>query len=108
MVVAMMAVLYGLVVVGIPTLLPAVEESQLLVAAATLVAFFLFNPLRRRLLSRVDRRFNRSGYDAERVVEEFSARLRDEVDLKELTADWVGVVQETIQPSSVSVWVRDP
>ena len=108
LVVAMLAALYGLVVVGIPTLLPAVEESQLLVAAATLVAFFLFNPLRRRVLSWVDRRFYRSRYDAERVVEEFSSRLRDEIDLEELTSDWAGVVQETVQPASMSVWVREP
>ncbi len=106
LVVGLLAALYVLVVVGIPTLLPAAEDSQLLVAGATLAAFFLFGPLRRRVLRIVDRRFYRSRYDAQQIVEAFSARLRDEVDVEALTADWVSVVQGTVQPSSVSVWLR--
>jgi hypothetical protein len=78
----------------------------LFVAGSTLLVIVLFNPVRRRLLGLVDRRFYRSRYDAVRVVEEFGGRLKDQVDVDELALGWAGVVTETMQPSSVGVWVR--
>ncbi len=74
-------------------------------AVATLVIAALFNPLRRRVQRAVDRRFNRSRYDAEAVVAAFTARLRHTVDLDTLRHDLVGVTQEAFQPAHVSMWL---
>jgi hypothetical protein len=76
---------------------PAVGESSL---AA------LFQPLRRRVQELVDRRFNRRRYDAARTVERFSGRLRDQVDLDTLSAELLGVVDQTVQPATASLWLR--
>ncbi len=87
------------------TLLP--EQSQLAVAASTLAAAALFNPIRRLVLGRVDRRFNRSRYDAELVMDEFSGSLRNQVDGPEVVSGWIEVVSKTMHPASAGVWVRD-
>jgi len=76
------------------------------VAASTLVAAALFNPLRRRVQRIVDRRFNRTRYDADRMVAAFAARLQDVVDLDSARDDLTAVVRQALEPAHVSVWIR--
>jgi hypothetical protein len=95
---------YGLIVLGLGSFLG--RDNPLAVAGATLVAAALFNPVRNRVRGWVDRRFNRSRYDAEQVVGNFVVTLRDQVDTAELVDGWVGVVSETMQPTSVGAWIR--
>jgi hypothetical protein len=83
------------------------RDNPLAVAGATLAAAALFNPVRRRVQEFVDRRFNRSRYDATRVVDGFASRLREEVDLDGLTTDLTGVVGRTLHPASLSLWLRE-
>ena len=80
-------------------------SSSAAVAAATLVAAALFNPLRRRVQHAGDRRFNRARYDADQTVAAFATRLKDAVDLDSVRNDLTRVVQQTLEPAHVSVWI---
>jgi hypothetical protein len=94
-------------VVGLQTLLANVTQGQTLaVAGSTLVAFALFQPVRRRVQTAVDRRFDRARYDGQQTAAAFGERLRDQVDLASLEADIAATVSAALHPTRTSVWIR--
>jgi hypothetical protein len=95
---------YAVVVLGLGRLLG--RDSSLIVAAATLAVAAAFQPARRRIQAGVDRRFNRRGHDAAHTIAAFSAHLRDEIDLATLTGELLTVVDQTMQPTQTSLWLR--
>ena len=104
---AILAAAYAGLVFAFQTVLsPFTAESDLAIAASTLAVAALFQPLRNRIQTFIDRRFYRGKFDAQQTLEMFSASLRDEVDLLALSDQLVEVVRQTMQPSHVSLWVR--
>ncbi|MEP6697045.1 MAG: hypothetical protein ABJA34_09230 [Pseudonocardiales bacterium] len=97
---------YAGLVTAVSRLTPT--SNSLGVAGSTLAVAALFQPLRRRVQNVVNRRFNRSRYDAARTVEAFTVRLREQVDLDALQGDLLGAVRQTVQPASATLWLRSP
>jgi len=105
-----LALVYAGLIIGLQSLVHlltgTISEQPLVIVASTLAIAALFQPLRHRLQAYIDRRFYRRKYDAARTVAEFSATLRNEVDLNQLREHLLAVVQETMQPAHVSLWLR--
>jgi hypothetical protein len=95
---------YAVVVLGLGELIG--RDSSVVVAAATLAVAAAFQPARRRVQDLVDRRFNRRRYDAAQTIAAFSDRLRQQVHLDTLTAELLAVVEQTMQPTGASLWLR--
>ena len=104
---AILAALYFVLVVAFQrALAPVTEQSDVAVAASTLAVAALFRPLRGWVQSFIDRRFYRSHYDAAKTLESFSARLRNEIDLDNLSSELLGVVSDTMRPRHASIWLK--
>lgn len=108
----LLLVLYVGLILALQTLVQAttgsISQQPLVIVSSTLVIVALFQPLRHRLQTLIDRRFYRRKYDATRVITAFSTLLRQEVDLDQLHEQLLEVVQETMQPTHVSLWMRKP
>lgn len=105
-----LAMLYAGCIVGLQALLRGIfnQNSEVAIVISTLLIAALFQPLRKRIQAVIDRRFFRRKYDAARTLAVFSAALRSEVDLTQLSEQLVAIVQETMQPAHVSLWLRKP
>ncbi len=105
---AVLAAVYIAGFLGLQALLAPFTSSEgpVAVATSTLAVFALFQPVRRRIQSVVDRRFNRARYDAEREVERFAAHVRDEVEVERVTDALAATLQRTMQPASAALWLR--
>jgi hypothetical protein len=103
---ALVVGLLVLAVAGVATLVGSRFDDPIVVAATTLAVAAVFNPLRKRVQGLVDRRFNRSLFDSGRVMDDFAASLRERVDQIEVIDGWTGVVSQTMQPSTLGVWIR--
>jgi hypothetical protein len=109
---AVLTAILALVYFGSVTLLTGLfssfagQQPALAIVVSTLVIAALFAPLRRRVQDTIDRRFFRRKYDAQQVLEHFALIARDETDLDALTSELVRVVQETMQPETMSVWLK--
>jgi hypothetical protein len=106
----MLGLLYAGLVIGFQALLRGFisQTNDVAIVVSTLVIAALFQPLRRGIQAAIDRRFYRRKYDATRTLAAFSASLRNEVDLATLSERLVEVVQETMQPTHISLWLRQP
>ena len=106
----LLALIYFGLVIGLGSLVRLftgqVSQSPVVIVASTVAIFALIQPLRHRIQRIIDRRFYRSKYDAAKIIANFSSTLRDEVDLNTLSEHLVAVVQETMQPAHVSLWLR--
>ena len=102
----LLLIYFGVVVVLQQLLAPIIGESDLAIVLSTLLIAALFLPLRRRVQDAIDRRFFRHKYDAEKVLQQFAATARDETDLDALTAELLRVIQETMEPEAVSIWLK--
>ncbi len=100
-----LAAVFALIVTVLTSLLPT-NSDNIVVAGSTLAVAALFNPMRRRIQDSVDRRFNRSQYDARRVGDRFSNLVRDEVDMDRIVEGWVDVISETMQPATIAIWLN--
>ncbi len=83
------------------------QSSELAIVASTLLIAALFAPLRRRVQDVIDRRLYRKKYDAEKVLADFQKNLRDEVDMETLKANLIGVLDDTMQPTRIALWVKE-
>jgi len=102
----LVAIFAGGILIFQGALEPITGRNGIAVAASTIVVAALFQPLRRRVQTRVDQRFDRARYDADRILTAFGDRLRDEVDIEQLGADIGATVANTVQPVTVSLWLR--
>jgi hypothetical protein len=106
----LLALVYVGLIFGLQYLLRGIisQHNDVAIVVSTLAIAALFQPLRYRIQAIIDRRFYRRKYDAAKIVETFSATLRNEVDLNQLREHLITVVQDTMQPSHISLWLRDP
>lgn len=107
---ALLGLVYFGLIIGLQSLLHGIisQDNSVAIVISTLIIAALFQPLRHRLQKIIDRRFYRSKYDAAKIIKGFTVTLRNEVDLTTLSEQLQDIVQETIQPAHVSLWLRPP